>query len=46
MLESGPVEGGGLLNPETVVFRLVDCLGNCGGIVGDFLGNTAVRVEC
>lgn len=41
VLESFPVEGGGLRYAEAVRLGLVDRLGDGGGIEGDLLGNAA-----
>jgi hypothetical protein len=44
-LECGPVEGSGLLDGESVSFRVVDSFGECRGVESDLLGNTAGRFK-
>jgi hypothetical protein len=41
LLECGPVEGGGFFYVEAVRLRVVDRLGDGGGVEGDFLGDAA-----
>lgn len=42
-LEGAPVEWGGVLDGETVVLGVVDCLGEGRSIVSDLFGNASTR---